>query len=303
MGSEDNFTEEFNEKKKAIDRMLEGFLPKEEGYASLAAEAVNYSIRAGGKRIRPMLLLETNCLFHGEAVGEARCLAAAIEMLHTYSLVHDDLPALDNDELRRGLATTHKKYGEAIGILTGDALLNLSMQTALLAFSPASDPRIVARAIRILYDKAGLEGMIGGQVVDVLAEKQSRTVDQKELDFVYEKKTACLIEAAMMCGCWLAPESREKDLLRIEAAASKIGLAFQIRDDILDVEGIEEVLGKPIGSDYRNAKSTYVTLKGIDKARKDVESLTEEAVDLMKPYAGEDDFIIKLMRALAGRDH
>ena len=302
MENEELFSEEYDKKKQEINDLLERFLPKEEGYTKPLAEACNYSIRAGGKRLRPMLLLETNRLFHGKMVPEAECLAAAIEMVHTYSLVHDDLPAMDNDELRRGLPTTHKKFGEAIGILAGDALLTAAMQTAMLAFRNSADPHIVSWSVKTLFDKAGMDGMIGGQVVDVLAEKREESLDRGKLDFIYEKKTGALIEAAMMIGCWLAPESRKKDLLIIEQVASKIGLAFQIQDDILDVEGIEEVLGKPIGSDYRNAKSTYVSLLGMETAREDVKRLTGEAVSLIAPYAGKDSFLVQLLIHLVTRD-
>ena len=295
--------EEIDRKRKKIDELIEEFLPEEEGYARTVAEAVNYSVRAGGKRIRPMLLLETHKLFHGAVLPEARALAAALELVHTYSLVHDDLPAMDNDELRRGQPTTHKKYGEAVGILAGDALLNLSMQVAVQAFRRPSEPMIVAKAIRDLYDKAGIDGMIGGQTADVLAEKNKKEIDKKELDFIYDKKTGALIEAAMMIGCRLAPESREKDVAAVERAAKLIGLAFQIQDDILDVEGIEELIGKPVGSDYRNGKSTYVNFAGMKQAKKDVADLTEEAVGLMMPYVEEDDFLIRLLRFLAKRDH
>ena len=295
--------EELKQKKQEIDELIERFLPEEEGYAKTVAEAVNYSVRAGGKRIRPMLLLETHRLFHRGILPEAEALAVALELVHTYSLVHDDLPAMDNDELRRGMPTTHKRYGEAIGILAGDALLNLSMQTAMQAFRRPSEPMIVAKAISDLYDKAGIDGMIGGQTADVLAEKRGEKIEKGKLDFIYEKKTGALIEASMMIGCRLAPESREKDVTAVERAARLIGMAFQIQDDILDVEGIEEVLGKPIGSDYRNNKSTYVNFVGMERAKKDVKELTEEAVSLMKPYIGEDDFLIRLMKMLAERKY
>ena len=275
--------DEIDRKRKKIDELIEEFLPEEEGYARTVAEAVNYSVRAGGKRIRPMLLLETHKLFHGAVLPEAKALAAALELVHTYSLVHDDLPAMDNDELRRGQPTTHKKYGEAVGILAGDALLNLSMQVAVQAFRRPSEPMIVAKAIQDLYDKAGIDGMIGGQTADVLAEKNKKEIDKKELDFIYDKKTGALIEAAMMIGCRLAPESREKDVAAVERAA--------------------KLIGQPVGSDYRNGKNTYVNFAGMKQAKKDVADLTEEAVGLMMPYVDEDDFLIRLMRFLAKRDH
>ncbi|MBQ9632090.1 MAG: polyprenyl synthetase family protein [Lachnospiraceae bacterium] len=300
--NEEIFRKVFEEKRRGVEELLKDFLPAEEGYTRQIAQAVNYSVMAGGKRIRPILLLEVNRLFNGEAMQAANCLAAAIEMIHTYSLVHDDLPAMDNDELRRGIPTTHKKFGEAMGILAGDALLNLSMETAMKAFRTPCDTTLCANAISLLYDKAGIDGMIGGQVSDVLSEKKKELVDKDRLDYIYERKTGALIEAAMMIGCWLAPQSRKKDLLAMQQIASKVGLAFQIRDDILDVEGIEEILGKPIGSDYRNAKSTYVTLMGIERAREDVERLTEEALALLAPYAGENTFLAWLIRRLAGRD-
>lgn len=297
-----SFEEELKNRQQYVDDLLERYLPEESGYAVKAMEAVNYSVRAGGKRIRPILLLETLRFFEGRILPEAEPLAVAIELVHTYSLVHDDLPAMDNDELRRGKPTTHKKYGEAMGILAGDALLNLSIQVALQAIWATPDAKLAARAIGDLYDKAGLDGMIGGQVADVLAEKESETIDRAKLDFIYEKKTGALIEAAMVIGTRLAKSTREKDVGIVREAAARIGLAFQIQDDILDVEGVEKIIGKPIGSDYRNGKSTYINFAGMEQAKKDVVRLTDEAVSAMEHYKKKDDFLLQLMRYLAGRD-
>ncbi len=296
------FEEELRSRQKYVEELLDKYLPEETGYASTLIEAVNYSVRVGGKRIRPILLLETLRFFEGDILPVAEPFAVALELIHTYSLVHDDLPAMDNDALRRGKATTHKKYGEAMAILAGDALLNLSMQVASKAIWSTPDTKLAAMAVNDLYDKAGLDGMIGGQAVDVLAEKQEKKIEKAELDFIYDKKTGALIEAAMIIGTRLAKSTREKDVALVRQAAAKIGLAFQIKDDILDVEGIEEILGKPIGSDYRNGKATYVNFVGIEQAKKDVETLTDEAISLMESYKKKDDFLLKLMKYLAGRD-
>ena len=295
------FEEVLQQKKQEVDELVFGFLPEEEGYAQMVKEAANYSVRVGGKRLRPLLLLETNQLFCEPAVPEAKPLAVALELIHTYSLVHDDLPAMDNDDLRRGNLTTHKKYGEAVGILAGDALLNLSMQVAVQAVYIAPDPARVAEAIHILYDKAGMDGMIGGQTADVLAEKQEEAIEADKLDYIYRKKTGALIEAAMMIGCALAPKTTRQDVKIMERIAGLVGMAFQIQDDILDVEGDEETLGKPIGSDARNEKSTYVTLFGMEQAKKEVNRLTEEASELLAVYAGKDSFLQQLIASLAGR--
>ncbi len=296
------FPEALEQKKSAIDRLIEEHLRKEEGYASLLIEAVNYSLRVGGKRIRPILLTEANRLFAGEVMPEAGTLAVALEMIHTYSLVHDDLPAMDNDALRRGHPTTHAKYGEAMGILAGDALLNEAVEVAFSAVLSAEDNERTCKAAAMLFNKAGIGGMVGGQSADVLAEKRNEFIEEEKLNFIYENKTQALIEASVMCGAMLAPKASKEDVRALGRAASCIGMAFQIRDDILDVTGDEKSLGKPIGSDERNGKSTYVTFAGEEGAKKRIRELTDEACGIVSRYTGEDDFLIELFRFLAIRD-
>ena len=260
-------------------------------------EAMNYSILAGGKRIRPVLLLETNRLFGGTD-RDTHEFMAAIEMIHTYSLVHDDLPAMDNDEFRRGRKTTHVVYGEAMGILTGDALLNYAFETGLSGVLKAENSRNAIKALKILADKAGVFGMIGGQVVDI--KNDDRRVDLETLDYINELKTGALIEAAMMMGAVLAGAS-EEELALVEHAASYIGRAFQIQDDILDVTGTEEVLGKPVLSDEKNNKSTYVTLLGIEEASEKVKELTEGAITELRRLNVENEFLYELVYSLVYR--
>ena len=263
------FMEELQQKVEHINDVLEKFLPAEEGQQRIIFEAMNYSVRAGGKRLRPILMEETYHMFGGSsAVIEP--FMAAIEMIHTYSLVHDDLPAMDNDEYRRGKKTTHAVYGEAMGILAGDALLNLAYETAAKAFDMEVADTRVARAFAVLAKKAGVYGMVGGQVVDVESEKSDDcSITREKLDFIYRLKTGALIESSMMIGAILAGAS--SDVSRVEQIAAKLGLAFQIQDDVLDVTSTLEVLGKPVGSDEKNNKATYVTFEGLDKAVSDVE--------------------------------
>ncbi len=281
------------------ERMIYKYLPVEKGYQENIFQAMNYSIMAGGKRIRPILMTETYKLFGGSSEALAP-FVAAIEMIHTYSLVHDDLPAMDNDELRRGKLTTHAKFGEAMGILAGDALLNYAFETALQALSVEPDNCAVAKALQILAHKAGVYGMIGGQVVDVESEKQYG-ISKNRLDFIYQLKTGALIEAAMMIGAVLGGASDE-EVEKIEQVAAKIGLAFQIQDDVLDVIGDEETTGKATGSDEKNHKATYVVFEGLDKAKQDVATLTEEAVAILLNLPYENPFLTELLRWMVLRD-
>ncbi len=293
------FQAEYQKRIEQIEHIVGGYLPKEEGYQQTILKAVNYSILAGGKRLRPMLMQETYRLFGGaERVIEP--FMAAIEMIHTYSLVHDDLPAMDNDEYRRGKETTWKVYGEAMGILAGDALLNLAFETATQAFDLDPANPAIGRAMRILAKKAGIYGMVGGQVVDVESENTTDMTKDK-LDFIYRLKTSALIESSMLIGAVLAGATEEEQKI-IEQAAGKVGLAFQIQDDILDVTSTMEVLGKPIGSDEKNHKVTYVTYEGIEKAKDDVKALSTEAIELVESLSGKNEFLTKLLSYLIARD-
>ncbi|MCR4829903.1 MAG: polyprenyl synthetase family protein [Pseudobutyrivibrio sp.] len=278
------------------------FLPAEEGMQKTILGAMRYSVLAGGKRLRPVLMDETFKLFNGQ--GEiVDYFMAAMEMIHTYSLVHDDLPAMDNDMLRRGKPTTHAVYGEAMGILAGDALLNYAFETALKSFEdPNVDITKAGKALSVLAKKAGVFGMIGGQVVDVESEKTGQDITEEKLDFIYELKTGALIEASMMIGAILAGAS-DADISLVENVSSKIGMAFQIQDDILDIEGDESVLGKPIGSDERNAKATYVTFAGINKSKEEVKRLTDEAIELLNQLPNKNEFLQELLQYLVYRDN
>ena len=295
------FMEELQQKVEHINDVLEKFLPAEEGQQRIIFEAMNYSVRAGGKRLRPMLMEETYHMFGGSsAVIEP--FMAAIEMIHTYSLVHDDLPAMDNDEYRRGKKTTHAVYGEAMGILAGDALLNLAYETAAKAFDMEVADTRVARAFAVLAKKAGVYGMVGGQVVDVESEKSDDCpITREKLDFIYRLKTGALIESSMMIGAILAGASSD-EVSRVEQIAAKLGLAFQIQDDVLDVTSTLEVLGKPVGSDEKNNKATYVTFEGLDKAVSDVERISKEAEEQLDDLEYDDAFLKELFEYLIHRE-
>ena len=292
--------QELKEKTADIEKLLERMLPEEAGLQKTIFSAMRYSLMAGGKRIRPLLIAETYRFFGGTDMALAEPFMAAIEMIHTYSLVHDDLPAMDNDEYRRGRKTTHIVYGEDMGILAGDALLNYAFETACRAFEEESEHALrIGKALKILADKAGIYGMIGGQVVDV--QESGKAVSGEVLDFIYRLKTSALIEASMMAGAVLAG-AEEGQVSRMEQIAGKIGLAFQIQDDILDVTSTTELLGKPVHSDEKNEKTTYVTWKGIEKAHEDVERLTQEAVDLLRKFPAKDDFLEELLKSLVYRE-
>ena len=282
-----------------IEQIIKGYLPAEEGWQKTIMEAMNYSILAGGKRLRPMLMSETYRLFGGKS-KVIEPFMAAMEMIHTYSLVHDDLPAMDNDEYRRGKKTTHAVYGEAMGILAGDALLNYAFETAAKAFDMEPDNRNIGKAIQILATKAGIYGMVGGQVVDVQSE-DSGDITKEKLDFIYRLKTGALIESSMLIGAVLAGATKNEQNT-IGKAAMEVGLAFQIQDDILDVTSTLEVLGKPIGSDEKNNKVTYVTFEGLDKASKDVETISKEAEKLLDSFEGDKEFLKGLFEYLIHRE-
>ena len=295
-----NFQDELKKRTEEIEAVLKSYLPREEGFAKTMAQAMNYSVLAGGKRLRPMLILETSRMFGGED-KLAYPFMAAMEMIHTHSLVHDDLPALDNDDYRRGRLTTHKVYGEAMGVLSGVALLNYAYEVMLTAFDLAEDEKARARvikALKVMSHKTGLYGMLGGQSVDV--ENDGKPMSREMINYIYENKTSALIEGSMMAGAILGGASAE-EVAVVEKAASGIGLAFQIQDDILDVTSTAEELGKPIHSDEKNHKTTYVTLMGIEKASQQVAELSEEAVKLLEGLNKKNEFLFTLVKELMGR--
>ena len=298
--------QELQEKTADIEKLLERMLPEEAGLQKTIFSAMRYSLMAGGKRIRPLLIAETYRFFGGTDMALAEPFMAAIEMIHTYSLIHDDLPALDNDDYRRGRLTSHKVYGEAMAILAGDALLNYAFETASKAMDHARDDEELLRvmkAFRILSSKPGINGMIGGQVVDV--ELTGKPIPEKTLRFIFELKTGALIEAAMMIGAQLAGASDEQ-IAAVEKAAGDIGMAFQIQDDVLDVIGNEALLGKPVHSDEKNEKTTWVTVYGLEQAKKDVAEYSEEAMAILAQMTGvtapEKSFLYDFVEYLIHRN-
>lgn len=292
-----NFQDELKKKTNEIEKIIASFLPKEEGFAKTMAQAMNYSMLAGGKRLRPLLMQETYRLFGGTE-NVVQPFMAGMEMIHTHSLIHDDLPALDNDDYRRGRLTTHKVYGEAMGVLSGVALLNYAYETMLQAFSRTEEKDRVIWALSVMADKTGIHGMLGGQSVDV--ENDGKPIEKEMLDYIYRNKTSALIEAAMMTGAILAGADKEQAAV-IEEAAGKIGLAFQIQDDILDVTSTAEELGKPVHSDEKNHKVTYVTLFGVQEASRQVEKLSREAIALLKGLNKNNEFLYLLVEQLIDR--
>ena len=302
-----SFKEEMAVRVREIEQILRTFLPEETGYQKTVLEAMNYSMLAGGKRLRPLLMRETYRMFGG-ADSRIEPFVAAIEMIHTYSLVHDDLPAMDNDEYRRGKKTTWAVYGDGMAVLCGDALLNYAFETAMRAFDSCvcedvpmvERYRMVAGALKVLAAKAGVHGMIGGQTADVEAEKAEK-VTEEQLTFIYEHKTADLIEASMMIGAILAGAD-EGTVEKIRKCAYNIGIAFQIQDDILDIEGKQEVLGKPIGSDEKNHKQTYVSIHGMQESKDMVQKLSDEALQILRETNGDSTFLEELTGYLIHRE-
>ena len=292
-----NFQDELTKRTEEIEEILKSFLPEEKGFARTMAKAMNYSMLAGGKRLRPMLMQETYRLFGGEdRVVEP--FMAGMEMIHTHSLIHDDLPALDNDDYRRGRLTTHKVYGEAMGVLSGVALLNYAYETMLRAFSMTEEKNRIIRALTVVADKTGIHGMLGGQSVDV--ENDGKSLEKEMLDYIYRNKTSALIEASMMTGAILAGAD-PAEVSAVEEAAYYIGLAFQIQDDILDVTSTDQELGKPVHSDEKNNKVTYVTLFGIQEASRQVAELSKKALTLLRGLNKNNEFLYLLVEKLINR--
>lgn len=294
-----HMSDELKRRTMAVEAVVKSYLPEGNGHQKTIFEAMNYSVNAGGKRLRPMLMQEVYRLFGGNG-NEIEPFMAAIEMIHTSSLIHDDLPCMDNDELRRGLPTTWVKYGYDMAVLAGDALMVYAFETAAKAFSMTAHAERVGQAIGLLAEKTGIYGMIGGQVVDV--ELTGNAVSEEQLDFIYRLKTGALLEASMMIGAVLAGASKEQVQI-VEQMAADIGMAFQIQDDILDVTSNAEILGKPVLSDEKNHKTTYVTLFGLEQAKSDVEEISERAVTLLHGLPGENPFLESLIRMLITREN
>lgn len=305
-----DFEQKKEEKTKQIEKIIRKYLPEEkDGYQKTVLEAMNYSMLAGGKRIRPMMALETYQMFGGEGKIIEPFLAG-LEMIHTYSLVHDDLPAMDNDEYRRGRKTTHIAYGHAMGILAGDGLLNYAFETMMKAeeylkeVSKEESFLVLKRifdAIRLIASKSGIYGMVGGQAVDVESTEKGEELTLEKIGFIYRLKTSALIEASMAAGAILAGAEPE-DVKKIESVAEKVGMAFQIQDDILDVTSTKEMLGKDICQDEKNHKITYVTIKGLEEAERMVEQISKEAISTLQSCNGRNEFLEQLINWLIHRE-
>jgi len=281
-----------------IEKELSKRLYKVENGQNYVRDAMNYSLSNGGKRIRPILVLEF-CRLCGGNIDDAMNFACAIEMIHTYSLIHDDLPCMDNDDFRRGKPSCHKAYGEEYALLAGDGLLTLAFETALLDGNGVL-PENKIRAVRTLASLAGIGGMVGGQVLDLQAENTAPDYDKiKTIDSL---KTGALIKAAVLLGCFAANVTDEAKLAAAQKYAECIGFAFQIVDDILDVTSDTETLGKPVGSDIKNEKVTYVSLLGIEASKQTVEQLTNEALEALEAFDGEkSEFLKNFAISLADR--
>ena len=294
-----NFNDELNQKVKDIENMIFSKLPEEEGPQKTVVQAMRYSVMAGGKRLRPLLMQEAYRLF-GKEDSKVYPFMAALEYIHNYSLVHDDLPAMDNDEYRRGQKTTHVVYGEDLAILAGDALLNDAFETVADGMMQNPSDVNMIKAFQIFAKKAGIFGMVGGQSVDVINENNNSEMTMDDILFIHENKTAALIECALMCGAALAGANDEQ-ISQMEKVGSNIGLAFQIQDDILDATGSFEELGKPIGSDEKNQKATYLSLQGMEKSADDVKRLSKEAVDILLQMPNRNEFLEELVMSLVER--
>ena len=292
------FKEILKNKIDYVENLLQEYMPKEEGYQETIMKAMNYSLKAGGKRLRPILTLES-CKIVGGKEEDAIPFAMAIEMIHTYSLIHDDLPALDNDDLRRGKPTNHKVFGEGMATLAGDALLNYAYEVMLSSSINRENPHKYLRAIYEIATHAGIYGMIGGQVVDV--ESENKVIEKEKLDFIHLNKTAAMIVGCMRAGAIIG-DSTEEELKKITKYGRNIGLSFQIVDDILDITGDEEKLGKPIGSDIENHKSTYPSLLGLEKSRQIARQLIEEGKSSIEGLSSEVDFLNQLGDYIISRD-
>lgn len=282
-----------------IEKLLKEHMPEEKGYQKTIFEAMNYSLKAGGKRLRPILTLEA-CRIVGGNEEDAIPFAIAIEMIHTYSLIHDDLPALDNDDLRRGVPTNHKVYGDAMAILAGDGLLNYAFEIMLSSSIGKENPAKYLNAINEIAKSSGVYGMIGGQVVDI--ESEDKKIEMEKLDFIHLNKTAAIIVGCMRAGAIIG-DATEEQLENITKYATNIGLSFQIADDILDITGDESKLGKKVGSDIDNNKSTYPSLIGLEKSKEIANDLINEAKTRISNIKGDTEFLNDLAEYIVARDY
>ena len=294
----DEFKVEMKTRTAHIEEILKSYLPENITQQKTIYDAMEYSLMAGGKRLRPMLMLEAYRLFGGKDESIVTPFMAAIEMIHTYSLVHDDLPAMDNDDYRRGRKTTHIVYGEDMGILAGDALLNYAYETVAKSMASGEKLELQAKAFAVLSQKAGIYGMVGGQVVDV--EMTGKDLSEEQLEFIYRLKTGALLEASLMTGAVLAGASDE-EVRAMEKVGRNVGMAFQIQDDILDITSTTEELGKTVHSDEKNAKSTYVAIYGMDESLKAVEEYSEKALNILLEFDMQNAYLNSLIEMLINR--
>lgn len=291
-----NLKEEIEAKKQYIDNELDNILPSESAYPGILFKSMRYSVFAGGKRLRPILILAACEMFGGDD-KKAAPFACAMEMIHTYSLIHDDLPAIDNDNFRRGRLTNHKAFGENIAILAGDALLSYAFEVMANAVAKNTD-EASAKALQAIAFGAGINGMVSGQVVDVISE--GKKLEKREMDFIHINKTAAMIVASVKAGAYLGG-AKQEDVDKLEKAALKLGLAFQIQDDILDITGTFEELGKPLHSDEKNEKATYVSMFGLERSTEIVEELSSDAENIFMSFGEKGRFLAELTKYLVKR--
>lgn len=284
---------------RLINDNIEKYVPSCKFGADIVSSAMRYSLSIGGKRIRPMLVLEF-CRVCGGDIDKAVPLAVAVEMVHTYSLIHDDLPCMDDDDMRRGMPSCHIRYGEEYALLAGDALLTAAFGVIAGSEIAAEKPGVAVKAIKALSELAGVNGMIGGQEIDLTYENKEATVEV--LEVLDSLKTGALIRCAAYLGVISACDN-EEFLEAADVYSKNIGHAFQIVDDILDVTGDENQLGKPIGSDAQCGKSTYVSLLGLEKSREYVDKLTDDAVNALSVFGDEADFLRELAYSLVKRNN
>ncbi len=286
---------ELNERIERIDKALDAYLPERDNPQTIIYTAMRYSLFAGGKRLRPILMLETAKMCGGDEKAVIP-FACAMEMIHTYSLIHDDLPAMDNDNLRRGMPTSHIKFGEATAILAGDALLNKAFE--IVSEAETDNAELALKAVSELAKSSGTEGMIGGQVIDM--ESEGKDISLDELRYLHLLKTGAIIRSSCRIGAILSGAS-EAEISAVDGFAANLGVAFQIQDDILDVEGSEEELGKPIGSDAEQDKNTYVKLVGLERSKELAAEYSAKAKAALEIFGERADFLLRLTDYLIDR--
>lgn len=292
-----DFYKEFQERIVEVNKALEKFNEEKDTPQNTIYKAMNYSLHAGGKRVRPVIMMAVAELM-GSTRESVMPFACAVEMIHTYSLIHDDLPCMDDDDLRRGKPTNHKVFGEAMAVLAGDALLNKAFEVILK--NSQLSPNMTLAAMSEIASAAGTEGMIGGQVIDI--ESEGKQIDAVTLMTLHLHKTAALIMTSARVGALLGGGGRE-DLVAMEEFARYLGIAFQIKDDILDIVGNEETLGKKTGVDAAHGKSTFVSIYGMEQSENMLNDYTQKAINTLAPYGEKAEFLIELSKFLLAREN